>query len=73
MNLNEYQKAQIISMIIAMQEITKVEGLNLEYVSEAQMDDLLPFFQKHSKTPLEEQILSIKDIVKQVHHDLTKS
>ena len=70
MNFNEYQKMQIISMVIAMQEIAKSEGLNVEYVSEEQLDVFLPLFLKYAKTPLEEQILSIKDIVNQIHKDL---
>lgn len=72
MELTEYQKMQIISMVMTIQEIVKSEGLNVEYVSEEQADVFLPLFLKYANIPLEEQILSIKDIVNQIHKDLTE-
>lgn len=70
MNFNEYQKAQIISLAMAAQEIARSQGIPVEYVSKEQTEVLFPLFAKYSDTPLEQQISSIKDIVNQIHLEL---
>lgn len=72
MELTEYQKLQVLSLIILAQNQTNENGFGVNYVTSEQMKDLIWAFEKYENVETLNSINNLTEIASKIHKDLMK-